>query len=1065
MGDSTENENLISRQYTANCPMLDATVNNIRTGILIDTGAEFSAISDKFIRNNKKYFKNADILPVNNTSIKTATNTTEVVKQQILVNMKIKDVDFDAPMLVVKNLISDVILGIDQLNRIHAVINLEQRSINFRINDKNYTADLSYKNNRNNTRYECNEPIQIKRPEIKIRDNNGVCIEQNHLPNAKHKQILRQLLDKHSDIFSDTPKLTNTYTHKIEVTDESKFVRRTYPIPIHHQHQVELEIQEMLKNGIIERSNSNFLNPLVVAKKKNNDIRLCLDMRNLNTITKKSYDCAPNVDDLFRKCLGVKYMSRLDLTSSFWQIPLEKDSRKYTAFLYKNRCYQFKVVPFGHVTSLAAIVKCLEIALGPEVESFVSGFVDDILVVSKTFDEHMQHLDVIFNKLKRANLAINKEKCEFIQSKIKFLGHIISAEGIQTDPEKICGITNFPTPRKNKDIRAFLGLTGYYRKFIPTYSDTVAPLLELLKKGVKWKWETQHQKAFDAVKQLYTNNLHLYHPNEKGTYVLYTDASDIAIGGVLYQRDEHNEHRPIAYVNRTLRGAEKNYFTSEKEVLAVVYALTKLRYYLSGTHFEIHSDNQALSFLLKCRLINARMTRWIMAIQEYNFTIKYCKAIDNKTADTLSRYISEHTEEHKHDPNEVQILQMKFNLPETTKQKLKNIGAEQNNDPNIVKIKQEIIQKDNPRYKLKEEVLCKLIHQEWKILLPQHMLPEITWACHESLAHAGAHRTYLVMMETFVCNNMMRKIRTILKTCHTCQTANYPNYNTCIEMGSIVTSKKGELLCIDFLGPLPRATRRMRHIIVCVDAFTKAVRLYPVQRPTTKAVLNAILKKYIPTHGPVEKILTDQGKQFQNKLWAETLGQHGIEAILTAIRRPQGNLAERVNKELSRLFRIYCHEAHNLWPQYLSFFEKTINENYNFTTGYTPAELETGIQPQRIWSDVIKTEKTSNLPIPPHIKTEHAKINIQRSTRKRAEKFNQQHKTVKFREGETVLLRANPVGKSSDNTARKFFRLFDGPYILKERVGKNTFIVYDQRRDKTVGKFHGASLRKYFSHD
>ena len=159
-------------------------------------------------------------------------------------------------------------------------------------------------------------------------------------------------------------------------------------------------------------------------------------MRNLNSITKKCYDCAPNAENLFIKCQGVKYLSRLDLKSGFWQIPLAKESRRYTAFLYRNKCYQFRVVPFGLVTSLAAMVRCLELALGPEVEDFVSIFVDDILVISKSFEEHLEHLKIVFRKLQAANLTLNLEKCEFGKSQIKFLGHIISAEGITTDPEK-----------------------------------------------------------------------------------------------------------------------------------------------------------------------------------------------------------------------------------------------------------------------------------------------------------------------------------------------------------------------------------------------------------------------------------------------------------------------------------------------------------------------------------------------------------------------------------------------------------------------------------------------------
>ena len=179
----------------------------------------------------------------------------------------------------------------------------------------------------------------------------------------------------------------------------------------------------------------------------------------------------------------------------------------------------------------------------------------------------------------------------------------------------------FPNPTKPRDIRAFLGLTGYFRRFTPEYSGTIEPLLELLRKGTKWKWEERHEHAFNATKNLYSRNLHVFHPEKEGTYVLNCDASDYAIGGVLYQRNEKGEHKVIAHSSRSLKGAERNYFTSEKEILAIVYCISKFRYYLVGQHFEILSDNQALSFMLRCKLANARISRWIMAIQEYDLSL------------------------------------------------------------------------------------------------------------------------------------------------------------------------------------------------------------------------------------------------------------------------------------------------------------------------------------------------------------------------------------------------------------------------------------------------------------
>lgn len=213
----------------------------------------------------------------------------------------------------------------------------------------------------------------------------------------------------------------------------------------------------------------------------------------------------------------------------------------------------------------------------------------------------------------------------------------------------------------------------------------------------------------------------------------------------------------------------------------------------------------------------------------------------------------------------------------------------------------------------------------------------------------------------------------------------------------------------------------------------------------------------------MDKLLSDQGIQFQSELWRNTLEENNIQPILTSIRHPQTNLAERVNKELGKYLRIYCHNQHNMWAEYIPFFEQALNENYNETTSYTPTELETGRKPVRFWKDYIQKPENANMQIPLEMKLEHVKRRIVTQSEKRIQRFNRTHKLKTFEVGELILLKANPVGRRIDNTAKKFFRLYEGPYELRERVGRQTFIVYDNRRNKVVGKFHANSFRKFFS--
>ena len=1046
---------------TVGCLTIQALINNLPANILVDTGSDISAVSAQFVNNNPAYFKGTPALPVNKIEIKSATGDVRKVTKQIYVMLEVDKIEWQIPALVIKGLIYDVIIGIDTLGLMRATIDVGQKSLTFIHNGEQHSVGL----NQEDVKTEgVRQPIEIRRPEAKFVEPDPEEKEKVYM-NAKENKILTKLIKEYEAIFSGNPSVTTVHEHEIKVAEPEKFTRKVYPIPIKHQEAVREEIQRMLELGIIERSTSSFLNPLVVVRKKSGEIRLCLDMRNLNSLVDKEYDCAPTAEELFWKCEGARYLTKLDLTSSFWQIPIRKQDRKYTAFMYQHKCYHHKVVPFGLSTSLAAIVRCLEKALGPELEPFTMVFVDDILVISRTFEEHMEHLRQVFDCFRKANLTLNLKKCEWVKSSMKFLGHIISEEGIRTDPEKIRSITEFPTPRDKKGLRAFLGLTGYYRRFSDRYAECTVPLLELLKKETKWKWGPEYEKALKEVKSLFHQNMKLYHPQQDRTYVVYTDASEYAIGGVLYQRDSNGELWVIAYTNRTLKGAECHYCTSEKEILAIVNALQKFRHYLYGTHFEIHTDNQALSFILKCRLANSRLTRWILAIEEYSFTIKYCRGTENTIADILSRYAPQAVKEEEYEAtkDELKVLAIKYQVTPQVQDMLRNLAAHQGLDPGIRRIKENLLVKENPRYQIKNDILYKLMKGEWKIVLSHEMLVTLGWACHQTMAHASSRKCCLALQEDFIANNMHRKLSLILKRCMECQTARSPNMHTYVPMQNVIAGERGDMVAIDFLGPLPRAVRDKRHIVVCIDVFTKNVRLFAVSRPTTRAVLNVILKQYIPKHGRVKSILSDQGKQFQNRLWAETLGQHHIKPILTSIRRPQGNLAERVNKELGKLFRIYCHENHAIWPEYLPFFEEAINGNYHHTTGFTPIELESGRAPRRFWHRYMDKPVTQNLPIPLQCKIGIAKERIIRKGARRAERFNRTHKLKHFAEGERVLIRANPVGSRPENKAAKFYRLYKGPYVLQRQLAPHTFIVVDPaNNDRVIGKYHAASMRKLY---
>lgn len=1022
---------------------------------LLDTGSEISAVNAEWLRVNRQYLMKVPELPISGIHITTATSIKTRIKKQIYMNITCGETQFEMPMLVINKLISPCILGMNVLQKLRAQIDIGNQEMTYYIGNDKYQISLNQPYIEGDVPQ--HEPVVINKPELKKYQNKKKEIQSNTREEDMRK--IQQLNEEYADIVSERPTKTTVYEHTIKVTDPTKFVRRTYPIPIKYREQVDLEVQQMLEDGIISRSNSDFLNPMVIVRKKNGSVRLCLDMRNLNSVIEREYDCTPSVDELFLKCEGARYLSKLDLTSSFWQIPIKKQDRKYTAFLYKNKVYEFNVVPFGLSTSLSAIVKCIELVLGTEVERCSMVFVDDILVISKTVDEHVQNLRTIYEKFRRANMSININKCEFLRTEIKFLGHIISEEGVKPDPEKIKSIMDFPTPINAKGVRAFLGLTGYYRKFSPEYAKCTQPLLELTSKKTKWKWQQKHTEAMHQVKALFNSNIMLFHPQPEGKFIIYADASEYAIGSIIFQETANGEAKVIAYASRVYKGAEQHYYTTEKEILAIVYALKQFRYYIYGKTFEIHTDHQALSFLMKCKTTNSRLMRWILVISEYSFTLKYCKGKDNTIADTLSRYIPLE-ENYTADDMNPKVMSIEFSMEEDTRELLRNIAKYQDEDIFIRMVK---LQQPLPHeYCIRNDILFKLIQHDWKVVLSDDMLHRLIIPCHQSLAHASAYKCSLTLKEDFYIPGMLTKIKKIIKKCFDCQTAKQPNLHTYVAMQNMPVTERNEIIAMDFLGPLPNSTRGTKHLLVCIDLFTKEVRLYPIKRPTTKTVLNIIIKKYMPENGRVQKIITDQGKQFQNKLWASTLRKEGIKPILTSIRHPQANLAERINKELGKYFRIYCHDNHRRWAEYIPFFQNAINNNYNETTGFPPIMLGRGMKPTRFWNREITKPEHSNIALPLQNKRDLAKERIKKMGVKRKERYDRQHKLTNFALGERVLLKSNPVAKRIDRTAKKFFRIYNGPHILHEKKGPHTFLVYDPRKQKIIGKFHASSFRKLY---
>jgi hypothetical protein len=396
--------------------------------------------------------------------------------------------------------------------------------------------------------------------------------------------------------------------------------KRPYRMPPAELVELKKQLQELLDKGFIRPSTSPWGCPTLFVKKKDESLRLCVDYRPLNAVTIKNKYPLPRIDVLFDQLVGAKVFSKIDLRSGYHQIKIRASDIPKTAFSTRYGLYEYLVRSFGLTNAPA------------ELDKFVVVFIDDILVYSKNEAEHTKHLHTVLQRLRDHRLYAKLSKCEFWLREIKFLGHTISQDGVSVDPEKVQEVMNWKPPTTVRQIRSFLGLAGYYRRFIPDFSRIAKPMTELLKKGVKYEWRQKCEDAFHTLRQHLTTAPVLAQPDNTKPFEVYCDAFGTGLGCVLMQ-----DNRVIAYAFRALRPHEQNYPTHDLELAAVVHALKIWRHYLMGAHCNIYTDHKSLKYIFTQADLNMWQRRWLELIKDYDLEVHYHPGKVNVVADALSR--------------------------------------------------------------------------------------------------------------------------------------------------------------------------------------------------------------------------------------------------------------------------------------------------------------------------------------------------------------------------------------------------------------------------------------------
>ncbi|CAK1595948.1 unnamed protein product [Parnassius mnemosyne] len=682
---------------------------------------------------------------------------------------------------------------------------------------------------------------------------------------------------------------------------------------------MEEKLNEMEQDGIITRTSTPYSSPLTFTLKKDGSIRVLLDARSINKKMVAETEKPPIELDVLNSFHGANYITTIDLNNAYFQIPINKDGRKYTGFTFNGKSYVYNVLPQGLKTSVGSFSRAMNLILGPEVQEFCVNYLDDLAIITTgTLDKHLEHIDIVLSKLNKAGLTCNLQKCEFICKEIKMLGFIISTEGIKTDPDKIRAIQEFPAPKKIKQLRAFLGLCNFYRRFIPNYSESIIPLCELLKKGRKFKWSGKEQKAFDFIKQQFINTIQLHHPDFNKPYYLQTDCSGVGMAGVLYQIDDNSEMRILGYHSKALKGPELNWSVTEQEFYAVISCLKKFETYLRGKKVIILTDHKALLFINNMKLFNGRVTRWILYIEQFNYEVQHISGRRNIVADVLSRYPPDGDliQEDKNNSLEIAYTESEPNIELI--EKLKSLTVYQLQDTESLAIIEKlktlntsIIKQNNKfkRYSLKNDVLYYKTNLQEVIYLPKALRQDIINQVHVEMGHQGPYKS------------------------------------------------------------------------------------------TAKSVVTKV-KHFVEIIKP-KAIMTDNGKQFVSNHWKQSMSELNIKPIYTTVRNPRPNTTERVNKELSRLFRTLCHTNHKDWALILPKLEELYNNSYHNSTGFTPCEILYGESNEMSFDKVIsKSKDKHNVG---QIRQQVRK-NLKEASRIRNTKFDKRNRLIKYNIGDLVKI-------------------------------------------------------------
>jgi hypothetical protein len=1033
--------------------------NGVLVKALVDTGAEISCIKSSIVELFKVQRQIGEEVEVN-TAVERNCRTIGTVYLNIQWFGLIKFHIFEF-------LNVDIIIGNDVWARMEITININKNMLELNGVQLHLVQDENLIGTRQILKI---DNVQVSPPmqeEFLSNDKLDELKEEGAEENEEWEKLDKEEVENMIQKYFQKNKLAlgkTKFQHKIRIFDNTIPIKQK-PRRVPHQYMKQLKdmVEDMLKQEVIRNSTSPWASPVVLVPKKDGSVRLCIDYRKVNEVTVKDPFPLAHIEDIIYNLEGAKVFSGLDLNAGYWQIPLEESSKEVSAFITPWGQFEFNRMPFGLCNAASSFTRMMDEVFHDFIGKFIYVYIDDILIFSKSIQEHKEHINKVFQRLKEFNLSIKLEKCKFCRSSTEFLGHVIGKDGIKPSEAKVETIKLKQNPVSKAELQSFLGLTNYYRRFIKNYAEVTAELYELLEKKRPFEWNQVHVEKFESLKKsLCEAPVLTFFNNDKEVH-LHTDASAYAIGGILMQ-----EERVVCYVSRKLKDAETRYAVIEKELLAIVWCIQVLKVYLLGRRFTIWSDHEPLEKIKNIKDTYNRIGRWIMALQGYDFVIKYKRGVENENADAMSRFVGA-VEADRYlwreiIPQEEEKDELLIGLS------IEELREHQLVDEEVRAIKRRL----TDDYVVRDGLLMKILFRKGEdvrvvYFIPRRLRKLIVKQAHITVygSHSGYNKTLENVLNTSYWPSISTDIHNWVGACYLCGIRKSGRTDYPIQYNKDNPGYAFQKVAMDILSGFPVSSKKNQYILVFVDLFSKFVIAVAIPDKEAKTIAWSFMLHVVAVHGLPEVIHCDQGTEFKNLIMKELTEVFKIKQTFSSVAHPQSNgNVERMNRTLSDVISFYTNRYKNDWDVFLPLITAAYNSSRHSVTKISPYAVLHGFAMRWPTSTLIEREVEMVFRDP---------INCAKEIRDKILDINERvlftidniasnrlaemkkYTGYKFELGELVFYKA--LDKSVKTGDKYRFR-FEGPYKIVKILHEYNYVIKDVDSEQEL-VVHAARLKPY----